>query len=253
MSENTQNLLSQCQYPPLETHYDIALRQAVAYIINRFDPIGIIASGSIVRGNPSANSDFDIHVIHDNPYRQRIQKFFAGVPCEIFVNPPQRISTYFTEENQAGRPSTAHMFSTGFVVLDTSPIITDLITEAQQFLQKPPEISATRLQFLRYMIADSYENALDIQDENPAMALLLMSDIMTDLLRYYFWSRGQNLPRHKDMLTVLAEQDETLSGHFRDFHLQPIQARFQAAAALMDMIVGVRGFFEWESDEDLLR
>ena len=57
-------------------------------------------------------------MIHRGSFRQRVQKFFSGVPAEIFVNPPSGIEKYFTEEHAVRRPLTAHMLATGFVVTE---------------------------------------------------------------------------------------------------------------------------------------
>ena len=81
-------ILEQCQWPDLPEKYASALRSAVGFIAENLEPIGIIASGTILRGNPDPASDLDIYVIHRAAKRQRIQKFFAGVPAEIFINPP---------------------------------------------------------------------------------------------------------------------------------------------------------------------
>src|SRR5690349_862702 len=75
-------------FPSLPGKYDQALRDAVAFVLERFQPVGIVAAGTIVRGAPDPSSDLDLWVIHLQPVRQRLQKFFQGVPAEIFENPP---------------------------------------------------------------------------------------------------------------------------------------------------------------------
>src|SRR5262249_52666417 len=77
-----------CNFPTLPDQYDRALREAVTFVMERFQPVGIIATGTIGRGTPDAASDLDVWVVHLEPVRQRLQKFFNGVPAEIFVNPP---------------------------------------------------------------------------------------------------------------------------------------------------------------------
>ena len=141
LSQNSSN----CQWPDLASSYDMALQSAVAYILERFPVLGIIASGSIIRGNPGPTSDFDIYVIHAQPQRQRLQRRFHGVPAEIFVNPPHTIWGYFENEHRDGRPCTAHMFVTGFPILVNDPIVTALQEEARTWLQKAPTVSAQKL------------------------------------------------------------------------------------------------------------
>ena len=93
-----EKLLSRCAWPGLPENYDQALREAVQFILKRFDVLGIVAAGTIIRGSPDATSDLDIYVIHPAPFRQRVQKFFNGIPTEIFVNPPAMVEKYFIEE-----------------------------------------------------------------------------------------------------------------------------------------------------------
>ena len=85
------NMMSQCKWPDLPEKYGKALREAVRFILNRFDVSGIVAAGTIIEGNPDLSSDLDVYVIHRKLFRQRIQKFFNDVPAEIFVNPPAAV------------------------------------------------------------------------------------------------------------------------------------------------------------------
>jgi predicted nucleotidyltransferase len=79
-------------------------------------------AGTILRGDPDATSDIDLWVVHLEPVRQRLQKFFNTVPVEIFVNPPWTIETYFVQDQANARPISAHMMATGHVILASDPI-----------------------------------------------------------------------------------------------------------------------------------
>ena len=48
---------------PLEPHHRIALEQAIEYISTITEPLAIVVSGSIVRGNRDPSSDLDIVVL----------------------------------------------------------------------------------------------------------------------------------------------------------------------------------------------
>ena len=61
-----------------------ALELALQWIDENFQAIGIIASGSIIRGNADENSDFDIYVIQEEKFKQRIQKKFNGLIAVLF-------------------------------------------------------------------------------------------------------------------------------------------------------------------------
>ena len=131
-------LLGRCNWPELAEKYDTALRDAVEFIPERYTVSGIIVSGTIIRGAPDPASDLDIYVIHQQPFRQRLQKFFNQVPAEIFVNPPSAVERYFVEEQASRRPLTAHMLATGFVILNLDPVIDELRQKAASLLTQPP-------------------------------------------------------------------------------------------------------------------
>ncbi|MFQ5576028.1 MAG: hypothetical protein ACE5G8_03465, partial [Anaerolineae bacterium] len=195
----------QYRWPALPARYRLALQEAVRFIARRFDPLGILVCGSVIQQHPDRASDLDIHVIHALPVRQRIQKFFNRVPAEIFVNPPAAIERYFEAEKERGRPCTAHMFSTGFVVLNRHPSVTQLRRRARRALKTPPNPSAARLTELRYAAADRYENALDIAEANPAGASLILTLAVYQMLHFCFWKSNLYLPRDKDLLPAVAD------------------------------------------------
>ncbi|MBZ0288261.1 MAG: nucleotidyltransferase domain-containing protein, partial [Anaerolineae bacterium] len=109
MLNEQHNLLSQCRYPDVAEPFLSALKAAVRYIVGEWDVSGIIAAGSIIRGTAHATSDWDIYVVHKKPQRQMLQRYFAGVPAQIFLNPPAGIRQYFVSEAAEGVCITAHM------------------------------------------------------------------------------------------------------------------------------------------------
>ena len=49
-------------WPPLALPYAEALTDVVSFVFDEVDPIGVIATGTIVRGTPDASSDLDVFV-----------------------------------------------------------------------------------------------------------------------------------------------------------------------------------------------
>ena len=240
--------MKECRWPKLSDRYSKALRATVAYILDNFDVHGIIVSGSIIRGNPNAGSDFDTVVIHAKPERQRIQKFFHGVPAEIFVNPPAAIRSYMRDEQKSGRPSDSHMLTTGFVILDRDPIVQTLIQEAQVAIAKRPELSQQALTFKRYFAVDCFENAVDIAQSDPANASLILHKAVQDMIDYHFLATNQWQPRVKEMLAGLAKSDAALGALAYQFYDEAdLTEKFKIAEALAQRILGETGFFEWAS------
>lgn len=245
---NNENLISQCRFPPLNQKYDEALRDAVVFILNKYHPAGIIASGTIIRGNPDSSSDFDIFAIHKEPYRQRIQKYFRGIPAEIFVNPPSAIEAYYREEHSSLRPCTAHMISSGFVILDDDPVIEELRKKARESLEMSPEVSEFSLINARYMAAASLEDALDVAGKDPATSLMFLNKAVVEMLHYSFKKSQRFLPRMKDLLNEMEELDQEtaqLAGKF--YFSSDFREKITIAKKIADRTIEVRGFFEWES------
>lgn len=251
MSE-IQSKLARCVYPALAEPYDSALREAVRYSLERYDDvIGIVAAGSILRGQGHAASDLDLYVIRTRPQRQRVQRWFHGVPAEIFVNPPQQVERYFASEFRASRPVTAHMLARGEVVLALDPVVERLRTQAEDELQRAPVPSDADLCGERYLAALELEDALDILDEDPAGGTMILGGAVHKMLRYAFRRAGRPLPRDKDLLPALETLDVALADRARRFYLaREAGERRALAEQIADRTLGVRGFFEWESDPE---
>jgi predicted nucleotidyltransferase len=240
--------LDNCQFPDLATPYDQALCEAAALILDRFDVLGIIASGTIIRGNPGPSSDLDIYVVNACPQRQRIQKFFNGVPAEIFVNPVSMIEQYFVDERRTGRPITAHMLATGYVVLDRDPVIEQLRERAQKLLSVAPDPTADQLRWNRYLIASQYEDARDIALTDPDSAMMILGRAVHDMLQFMFWTMNHYLPRDKDLLNALQDIDSQLAEWARAFYsTADLNQRLALADHIAECTIQTRGFFEWES------
>ncbi|MFN8493071.1 MAG: hypothetical protein U0350_36040 [Caldilineaceae bacterium] len=236
-------------FPTLSAPYDQALRAAIAYILERYDPLGIIASGSIIRGNPGPSSDFDIFVIRADNQRQRVQKRFAGVPAEIFTNNPAAVRHYFAEERKDGTPITAHMLATGIVVLNRDPVVDELCNEAISWLAQRPDLSPAALTWLRYMTADQYDNAKDIQHTAPAMAALLLHQAVSEMVRYTYLAANRNVPRVKEMIDTLESLNPQLKQLVEGYFLATDnEQRFALADQIAAQTLGVDGFFEWETE-----
>jgi hypothetical protein len=235
-------------YLLVDEPYTTALREAVAFIHTRTQPLGIIASGSIIRGTPDASSDLDIYAIHRQPWRQRVQLWCNGVPCEMFFNPPGLIEGYFADEHAEGRPMTAHMLATGVVMLDEDPVVSALITQAKTWLATPPHYADFGLRIARYNAATLFEDALDVVERDPATATMLLDKAISTAIEYAFRSRSLLVPRNKDLLSALRDLDANTGDAASRFYTSARwEERLAAATIIMDGLIGARGFFEWES------
>jgi predicted nucleotidyltransferase len=241
-------MLERCEFPKLPEQYDTALREAVLYALSSFRPVGIVASGTIVRGNPDPASDLDIWVIHFEPARQRIQKFFNGIPTEIFVNPPWVIQSYFESEQASARPIAAHMLATGFVILSLDAVVDELRRRAQFLLTQPPSLTPQTIEQARYEAATNFEDATDLIARDPSAASMLLSHAVIKILRFAFIKSLRFIPRDKDLLNHFASiHPESARRSKAFFETSNLNERLRLATEIADDVLGARGFFEWES------
>jgi hypothetical protein len=245
--------LARCTWPPLGEPYATALREAVRYIFGRWEPVGIVAAGTIVRGNPGPSSDLDLHVLHRRPERQRVQRFFHGVPAEIFVNPPRRVERYLESDQQDGRQMTAHMLATGVVIFAPDPALERLRERAAAALAATPEPSPAFLTGQRYAVATWLEDAEDVAAEDAELCFALLCRAVEGAIEYRFWDARRWQPRYKDVLRELEALDSGLARDVRAFYrtADPAQRR-TLARGIVGRSVGALGFFEWESEAEAL-
>lgn len=246
---NGPQYIEECQWPSLASPYQEALYTAVAYVLTRFSVLGIVVSGSIIRGNPGPTSDLDLCVLHAQPQRQRLQRLFHGVPAEIFVNPPSMVRRYFESEHNEGRPCTAHMFVTGVPVLVLDPVVDALRAEAHTWLQKTPTLSAQNRLGRRYGIVDLLDNARDLLGNDPECAARILHQAVEGILEYAFLSQGRFLPRSKELIAKLQELDSELMQLTRAYYqANDVQTQMGLAETLARRTIGATEFFEWESE-----
>jgi predicted nucleotidyltransferase len=239
--------LARCRWPPLAAPYDEALRQAVAFVLAEFQPVGIVAAGSILRGEGDARSDIDLFVIHSAPFKQRLQRRFAGVPVEIFVNLPQSVREYFASPNERARPSTAHMIATGFVVLE-DPVVDVLRAEAAGWLSKRSFPAADEAIGSRYRVATLLEDAEDVRERDPTMTSQLLCESVSEALRYWLHARNGVFPRTKAFLAQVRSDDPALGEACdRFFSSSDLSERVTLARQIVRTCVGAVEFFEWDS------
>jgi hypothetical protein len=213
--------------------------------------VGVIATGTIIRGEADASSDLDIYVIHTAPFRRRVQLFFHGVPAEIFINPPHAIRAYFQEEHRDGRPFTAHMLATGFTVYSSAPIVDELRAEAQDWLQRPSVMSHAEAIRARYAIATQLEDGADVVEADGVTAAMLLSQAVASMLEFLCRSRTGRVPRSKDLLAVASAHDAEVGRLTAAFFRAGTTAeRAQLAEAIADRTIEARGFFPWDSGPD---
>lgn len=229
--------------------YATALDQAVAWLHATYEPIAIIACGSIIRGTPHATSDLDLVVIHEQPWRQRAQRFFNGVPAEMFVNPVFQLRRQMVNDAEAGRPVMAHMLDTGAIVEDPTGVLAALREEARANLAAGPTVSNGWLVQRRYWVVTNFEDAVDLLHSDPDRAQTIVTESLVEAARLHFLQQGRWLPRSKALLADLEGLDPALAAQVRAaLRATDLEERLSLAAAVIERTCGVAGFFEWDSE-----
>lgn len=230
--------------------FDRAIAELEAYVLATWKPLGIVVSGSIVRGEAGPTSDLDVVVIHDEPFRLRDQRRFASVPTELFVNPPARIREYFVNEHEDGRPGTAHMLATGELLGPPHPTVDELVREAHDWLARPLVFTPAQLASQRYGAVDAIDDARDVIASDPAAAHLILASAVSGIIAHAFLGRGKFQPRRKRAVAELAALDPVAGELVRRWATQSGPDELATVEALARRVLGVDTFFDWTSDRD---
>lgn len=233
----------------MDSHYRIALDQALAWIKSNYTATGIIVSGSIIRGNPNKNSDFDIFVIHDGLFRQRVQKLFNKVPCEIFVNNIEHVYHYFESELADNRPVSANIIATGQLYMgNDNQKIAALIDDAKKYILLPKPLTDEQLIFYKYAIANLLEDATDIYTTDKITTLYILDKVVIDIIHFIFYVKQHPLPRLKDRIENLLELDPVIGNLIMKYYGEKsVEEKYKLTKQMVLDLTGVTGFFEWNS------
>lgn len=233
----------------MNPHQQLALQQALAWITTQFEPLGIVASGSIVRGNSHPTSDFDLYVVHEKDFRQRVQKRFNGVPCEIFVNNPAQVRGYFASELRQNRPVTAHLLATGQLVFGSdNPQLLSLLGEARHYVTLASPLTAEQATFRKYGLATLVEDAADMLTIDEATSVYVLNQAIAQLVELVFATHQHPLPRIKERLASLSHLDAAVGlGVQQYYQLADARQKYELAKTLVLRVAGATEFFEWSS------
>jgi hypothetical protein len=237
----------------MDSHYTIALEQALTWINFNYTATGIIVSGSIIRGNPNMNSDFDIFVVHEGLFRQRIQKLFNKVPCEIFVNNLGQVYRYFETELTNNRPVSANIIATGqlYKGSDNQKILT-LIEDAKKYVLLSKTPTDEQLMFRRYAIANIFEDATDTHTIDKKTTLYILDRVIIDIIEFLFYAKQRPLPRLKDRIEAILELDPATGNRISQYYdATNLEQKYELTKQIVLSLTGATGFFEWSSAPEL--
>jgi predicted nucleotidyltransferase len=233
--------------PHLQQSHQVALRDALAWIPTIVEPVAIVATGSIVRGNAHAASDLDLVILHDQGWRRRVQRRFNDTPTELFFNSEAWLRDSVDREAAEGRPVLPHMLATGTMLFDPTGRMEALVRLARAILARGPDLDPDALLRDRYMAACQVEDALDLQHVDTPDARQLHAAAVDALVRHAYLSRNRFLPRRKERLSALADVDPTLAELLSEATAGPRDLALAALTNASLHLLGTTGFFEWDS------
>ena len=195
--------------PSLPEKHAQALTAALALLAGRDDLVAVLLCGSVVRGEAGPTSDLDLYCVVDRPVRQRRHLVVHGVLVEMFLNPVGQIRRYLREERHQNQPSTAHMLTTGHVLLDRRPgILAALRSEAAGMLAVGPEPLDGVARALRtYRLRDLYEDVVDAVAVRAADAGPVMAQCLVSALELHYALRCRWQPKLKRIAAHLRTWD----------------------------------------------
>ena len=231
--------------PPLEPPYGQALVEALEYIFEiHEDVLAINLAGSVAMGEADARSDIDLYVIIGGDKRHRDQRLFGGVPVEMYFNPERRARLALEQEQREGNAPGVKMMAFGHIIYDPDGVFARLRSEALDVMEKGPAVPDETITFKRYTAVDQMDDALDVVQRDPATARLLATEAVSQAIAVWFIERGGWTPRAKDRLSALREVDPEAADAVEKF----IESGdVNDAESAIGVLLGVSGFFEWES------
>ena len=234
----------------LREMHRIALQQALESLAGIAEPLGVLVTGSIVRGNPGPASDLDIVVLHAQPWRRRIQRWLNGTPVELFFNSGAWLEHCIRDEAEHGRPVMAHMLATGTLLVDTDGQMASIVETAREVLGRGPCMSADALLRDRYAAACQVEDALDFEGVDSADGRQLLASAVEAIVNHAYWRRNQFIPRPKERLAVLAGFEPEVARLLSSALIEPSSVALHALKQAAEQVLGTAGFFEWDSGQD---
>ena len=231
--------------PSLEPPFDQALVEAIEYVFEIHDDVvAINLAGSVSRGEADPRSDIDLYVIIGGDLRHRDQRIFSGVPVEMFFNPEERARRAFDDDRREGRAPGVALMAFGHIIYDPDGVFDRLRADALDVMERGPAVTDEQVTKQRYGAVDQLDNALDVADRDPAMAQILATEAVSQALAVWFIERGGWTPRAKDRLEALRRVDPEAA----DAVVQFIgSGDITDAESAVGVLLGVSGFFEWES------
>lgn len=185
------------------------------------DVRAVLLAGSVTHGQGGPTSDLDVWIIVDAAFRRRRSLVRAGVPVEIFLNPPARIEQYLAE----GDVSALHMTGYGWPVYvrsDAALQVADVQARARACYEAgPAPLNPEAMARQRNLAIDMLFDAEDSVNTDPVGATLAMNDALRQILHLYYARQPAWMPKWKRLPPDLAARHPALAAALHTYLAAP--------------------------------
>ena len=192
--------------------------------------------GSFARGETTAHSDLDVHVIvaEDNPCANINHPIINGVKLDLsFCSLKQLKERTSLEIEQHVR---LPMIAEALIVFDKTGELATLQTQASQV--KPLAVHVEEQQFLQFMFFHGNDKVQRNLEDDPITALLVMHVGLNEFLHYHYRLRQRWWVSSKRLLADLRQWDRPLAQLLEQFvATSDVYTKFAHWSAIIDHIM----------------
>ena len=210
---------------------------------------GVLAGGSLQRGDGPAGGEFDLVVLCPvEPPRRFIRQRFEGVPVDVVPGTAAGLRRELDAEVSAGRPLMAHLLDTGELLFDDAQgTLAHLVALAKARLQRGPGFTPAVLRRNRQLAAGAVQDALDAFNARSPEATRAVHRAVDALAAQCFFERGRFVPRVRQQLSQLRELDPQAAQLLHEvLTLQGLDAGTKLRDAARRLLVA-EAFFDWDA------
>ena len=228
--------------------YRRALDTVLTELASVTEPVGIVLTGSVIHGTAAETSDLDVAILHDLPWRQRVQRVVDGVPVECFINSDGWWQHTLDSEAAAGRSPAAHFLARGLIWRDTDGRMRDLQRTAQAYVDAGPQVSSDTLLAAKYSAVATLEDGGDIVTIDEDRSRWLLLDAIDKALRYHYLINQIWIPREKDLFADVDRRWPEIGASVRHaYRTNSVVALHIIAKSIVHLTTGEVRFFNWSS------
>lgn len=160
--------------------------------------LGAILTGSYATGNYDQNSDIDIYIVTNNEtkWRERGNKNVDGFIIEYFINPKQKILSYFEKELKDYHLSTTMIFVNGKTLYDKDGSVEELIDRAKNNFNLA-EIDDFKYKMNCYSVWDGFDELESKYSKNEDIDFSYNIFLQRVIESYFYNKQIPSIPLNK--------------------------------------------------------